>query len=210
MHFPRLSALPVKAALLGMALSGFCAFSSAQDSAPKAAHNSTQRSYLAPEVNIFAGYSFLRYDSVPLGFSDKLNLSQGGNVEVSLPHLYQGLGVVVDVSGHWSDQLKSFNFMAGPQYRFEVKRIDLFGHLLIGKSRSRLLQVGNSLLQPSSLGGAVALGGGADIPIGKRFSVRVIQADYIINSAFGDRLHNVRYSSGLVIDFGKKSSPPSF
>jgi len=45
----------------------------------------------------------------------------------------------------------------------------------MGKSRSRLLQVGNSLLQPSSLGGAVALGGGADIPIGKRFSIRVIR-----------------------------------
>ncbi len=210
MHFPRLSALPVKTALLAIALFGFCVSSSAQNPAQNSTPASVQNSYRGPEVNIFAGYSFLRYDSVPLGFSDKLNLTQGGNVEVSLPNLYQGLGVVADFSGHWSDQLKSFNFLIGPQYRFEVKGIDLFGHVLMGKSRSRLLQVGNSLLQPSSLGGAVALGGGADIPIGKRFSIRVIQADYLINSAFGDRLHNVRYSSGLVIDFGKKSSPPSF
>jgi hypothetical protein len=60
------------------------------------------------------------------------------------------------------------------------------------------------------LGGTVALGGGADIPIGKRFAFRAIQADYLINSAFGVRHHDTRYSSGLVIIFGKRSAPPSF
>ncbi len=195
----RLSALTVKAAVLGVALSTLCGVASGQG-------------FLGlkpPEVSVFAGYSLVRYDSVPLGFADKQNMN-GGILELALPNLYQGFGVVADFSGHKNDELKMFNFMVGPQYRFEVKSIDIFGHFLIGKSRSRLLQLGTSITQPSSLGAAVAFGGGVDIPIGSRFAFRAVQYDYLINSAFSDHLHDMRFSSGLVISFGKKSPPPSF
>jgi hypothetical protein len=195
----RVSALAVKAAILGLALFAFSSTSSGQGFL----------NLKMPEVNIFAGYSLLRYDSVPLGFAKKLNMN-GGNLELSLPNLYQGFGVVADFSGHKDGEMEMFNFMGGPQYRFEVKGVDLFGHFLLGKSRSRLLQLGSSIEQPSSLGGTVAFGGGADIPIGNRFAFRAIQYDYMINSAFTNHLHDMRFSSGLVINFGKKSSPPSF
>jgi hypothetical protein len=79
-----------------------------------------------------------------------------------------------------------------------------------GKSRTRLLKLGTSQIEPSTLGGTIALGGGVDIPIGKRFAFRAIQADYLNNSAFGSRHGDVRYSSGIVVVFGKKSPPPSF
>ncbi len=195
----RVSALLFKAGVLGVALSAFSMLASGQG-------------FLGlkpPEVNVFAGYSFLRYDGVPLGFSDKLNMN-GGNLELSLPNLYQGWGIVGDFSGHKNNEMEMFNFTVGPQYRFELKGIDLFGHLLLGKSRSRLLKLGTSIAEPSSIGVTVAMGGGADIPIGNRFAFRAIQYDYIINSAFSDHLHDMRFSSGVVITFGKKSSPPSF
>ncbi len=195
----RVSALAIKAAVLGIALLAGGALASGQ-------------SFLGmkpPEVNIFAGYSLVRYDSVPLGFADKLNMN-GGNLELSLPNLYQGWGIVGDLSGHKNDQMQMFNYTVGPQYRFELKGIDLFGHLLLGKSNSRLLKVGSSIIQPSSLGFVVAMGGGAEIPIGNRFAFRAIQYDYMVNSAFQDHLHDMRFSSGLVIKFGKRSSPPSF
>ncbi len=195
----RVSGLTVKAAVLGIALSALTAMAAGQG-------------FLGlkpPEVNVFAGYSLVRYDSVPLGFANKLNMN-GGILELSLPNLYQGFGVVADFSGHQNDELKMFNYTIGPQYRFEVKGIDLFGHLLLGKSRSRLLKTGTSIIEPSSLGFTVALGGGADLPIGNRFAFRMVQYDYIINSAFSDHLHDMRFSSGLVINFGKRSSPPSF
>lgn len=195
----RVSALLIKAGVLGVALLGFSMVASAQG-------------FLGlkpPEVNVFAGYSLLRYDAVPLGFANKLNLN-GGNLELSLPNLYQGWGIVADFSGHKNNEMEMFNFTAGPQYRFELKGIDVFGHLLLGKSRSRLLQLGTSIAEPSSMGVTVAMGGGADIPIGNRFAFRAIQYDYMINSAFSDHLHDMRFSSGLVINFGKKSSPPSF
>jgi hypothetical protein len=193
------SAVLFKAAVLGVALSASSLVASGQG-------------FLGlkpPEVNIFAGYSLVRYDSVPLGFSDKLNMN-GGNLELSLPNLYQGWGIVGDFSGHKNSELEMFNYTVGPQYRFELKGIDLFGHFLIGKSRSRLLKTGTSIIQPSSLGLMVAMGGGVDIPIGNRFAFRAIQYDYMINSAFADHLHDMRFSSGLVVNFGKRSSPPSF
>ena len=197
MRLSRLFAVLAKTVLLGLALMAFSGLSSAQGF------------FKMPEVNVFAGYSLQRYDASPYGFSGKQNLN-GGNLEVSLPNLYKGWGVVGDFSGHWNNELKTFNFLLGPQYRFEWKGIDFFGHVLAGKSRSRLLQLGTSQIQPSSLGGTIALGGGADIPLGKRFSFRAVQADYLINSAFGAKHYDVRYSSGLVIKFGKKSAPPSF
>ena len=193
------SAVLFKAAVLGVALSASSLVASGQG-------------FLGlkpPEVSIFAGYSLVRYDSVPLGFSDKLNMN-GGNLELSLPNLYQGWGIVGDFSGHKNSELEMFNYTVGPQYRFELKGIDLFGHFLIGKSRSRLLKTGTSIIQPSSLGLMVAMGGGVDIPIGNRFAFRAIQYDYMINSAFADHLHDMRFSSGLVVNFGKRSSPPSF
>lgn len=195
----RVSALLVKAAVLVVALFAL----------PLLASGQGFLGLKPPEVNVFAGYSLLRYDSVPLGFSNKLNMN-GGNLELSLPNLYQGWGIVGDFSGHKNNELEMFNYTVGPQYRFELKGIDLFGHFLMGKSRSRLLKTGTSIIEPSSLGITAAFGGGVDVPIGNRFAIRALQYDYMINSAFQDHLHDMRFSSGLVISFGKKSSPPSF
>ena len=198
MRIPRLCALATKASALCFA--AFCLSSSLA---------SAQSIFKMPEINVFAGYSLLRFDSVPFGFAKTLNLN-GGNMEVSLPDLYQGIGIAADFSGHHSPQAEQFNFMIGPQYRHEVKGVDLFGHILFGKTRTRLLEIGTAQFQPSTLGYSVALGGGLDIPVGKRFSIRPIQADYLVSSEFGSRRHNIRYSTGLVIKFGKKTEAPSF
>ncbi len=197
MRIPRLCALPTKAAALYFAVFCFSCLASGQSI------------FKMPEINVFAGYSLLRFDSTPFGFAKTLNLN-GGNMEVSLPDLYQGIGIAADFSGHHSPQAEQFNFMIGPQYRREVKSVELFGHLLFGKTRTRLLQIGTSQFQPSTLGYSVAFGGGVDIPLGQRFSIRPIQADYLVSSAFGAKRHSVRYSTGLVIRFGKKSEAPSF
>jgi hypothetical protein len=197
MRLPRLSALPARVTLLGFTLVALAALSPAQGF------------FKVPELNVFAGYSLQRYNASQYGFAKTLNLN-GGDFEVSLPNLYQGFGLVADFSGHENNELKTFNFLGGPQYRFELKGIDFFGHALIGKSRTRLLKLGTSQIEPSTLGGTIALGGGVDIPIGKRFAFRAIQADYLNNSAFGSRHGDVRYSSGIVVVFGKKSPPPSF
>jgi hypothetical protein len=171
---------------------------------------SAQSFLKAPNVDIFAGYSLLRFDSVPFGFPNRLNLS-GANVELALPDVIRGWGIVADVSGHYSNELEAYNFLIGPQYTFQVKGINIFGRGMGGKARERLRQVGTSTFEPSTLGGAFALGGGVDIPFGDRFSLRPIQADYLIASAFGEKRYSPRFSAGFVIHFGKKrNQTPSF
>lgn len=164
-----------------------------------------QRSFKTPEIDIFGGYSYLRFDATKLGFPSASNLN-GGNVEIAVP-VYQGFGIVADFSGHYSGDLQEYNFMIGGQYKFEVKGFNVFGHAMGGKARTRLNNIGTSQIEPSSLGGAAAIGGGIEFPWKEKILLRPIQADYLINGAFGDRFSNIRISSGLVFVFGKKHEP---
>lgn len=181
------------AAFLALMLCGFSAITSAQ------------RSLKTPEIDIFGGYSYLRFDATALGFPNASNLN-GGNFEIAVP-VYHGFGVVADFSGHYSGDLQEYNFMIGGQYKFEVKGLNVFGHAMGGKARTRLNNVGISRIEPSSMGGVAALGGGIEFPWKQRILLRPIQADYLINGAFGDKFSNIRISTGLVFVFGKKREP---
>jgi hypothetical protein len=166
---------------------------------------SGQRAFKTPEIDVFGGYSYLRLDGTPLGFRGSSNLN-GGNLEVAVP-VYHDFGIVADFSGHYSSDLQEYNFLIGGQYKFEVKGVHLFGHALGGKARTRLGNIGVSRIEPSSLGGAAMFGGGIEFPWKEKILLRPIQADYLINGAFGDRFNNVRISTGLVFVFGKKAAP---
>jgi len=179
-----------KAAALAFVFFAFCPLLSAQ------------KFFHVPTIDVFAGYSYLRFDSKPLGFSDQLNLN-GWNFELALPHIYEGLGAVADVSAHYGHELSSYNFVIGPQYTFEVKNLRIFAHGLFGKSRDRIGLPGTSGLEPSNLARNIAFGGGVDVPLGENLSWRALQADYMITSNFGGTQHNIRASTGIVFRFGK-------
>ena len=72
-----------RTAIFLLAVSIFCAVS-----APASAQSKSK----LPAIDVFGGYSYLRFDAKTLGFADQLNLN-GANVEVALPDLYEGLGV---------------------------------------------------------------------------------------------------------------------
>jgi len=166
---------------------------------------SGQRALKTPEIDVFGGYSYLRFDGTPLGFRSSSNLN-GGNVEVAVP-VYRHFGMVADFSGHYSSDLQEYNFLIGGQYKFEVKGVHLFGHAPGGKARTRLNNIGVSQIEPSSLGAAALFGGGIEFPWKEKILLRPIQADYLVNGAFGDRFSNIRISTGLVFVFGKKAAP---
>jgi hypothetical protein len=195
MVIPGMFALRNRAAVLVLSVSILCALAPSPVSA--------QGKVKLPAIDVFGGYSYLRYESKTLGFADQMTLN-GANVEVALPDLYEGLGAVVDLSGHYQSQMEEFNVMIGPQYTYEWKGIKFYGHGLFGKARDRLRQPGTTQVEPSSSGRAVALGGGVDFPLKGRLSVRAIQADYLITKDFGVTQHNVRLSTGLVYRFGKR------
>ena len=190
MAIRRMFSIQKKAAVL-IVVGALCAMASAQKASK------------LPAIDVFGGYSYLRFESTTLGFSDQLNLN-GANIGVSLPDLYEGLGVAVDASGHYTREMEEYNFMIGPQYSLQWKGIRLYGHGLFGKARDRLRQPGSTQLEPSHLGRAIAFGGGVDFPLAGRLSVRAIQADYLITSEFGSTQHNIRLSTGLIYRFGKQ------
>ena|SRR5437667_7072620 len=156
-----------------------------------------------PAVEVWGGYSHLRFDSTTLGFASQSNLN-GWNGGISLPDLYQGFGVAADVSGHYSTPMEEFNFLIGPQYSYRWKGVRLYGHALFGKARDRLLHPGSTQLEPSNLSKATAFGGGLDFQLIGKFSFRAVQADYLTTSAFGSTQHNLRLSTGLIYRFGKR------
>ena len=111
-----------------------------------------------------------------------------------------------------------FTYMFGPQLKVRAHMLHPFGHLLFGAAHSNVY--GNAFKQicqpiagncnissaPSDNAFAMAFGGGVDIPMGKTFSFRPAEIDYLLthftNKFANSNQNNFRYSAGIVISFG--------
>ena len=108
----------------------------------------------------------------------------------------------------------SYNYLVGPKFRFtNTTRVTPFVHALAGVSNNRFSAKGNIVGNPSPIltpinitDFAMALGGGLDVRIHKRISLRAFQIDYMpvfigdrpIAGFDGRRFDNVRFSTGIV------------
>jgi hypothetical protein len=164
-------------------------------------HATAQGFLKLPTVEVFGGYSYLRYQSKTLGFADQLNMN-GWAAGLSI-HIYGGLGITGEASGHYAKDLEEYNFMAGAQYSTEWRSFRLTGHGLFGRARTRLTNPGNTFFGPSDLSRAWSGGGEVDVPLGPKSWFRILEADYLTTSAFGQTQHNLRLSTGLIYSFGK-------
>jgi hypothetical protein len=159
-------------------------------------------------MELFGGYSYMHFDSHTFGFADSSDLN-GGNLSVSVPHIfrskqYRPLGVVLDASANYGSHLTVYNFMVGPQVTVDKKGYTFFAHGLFGKSRERFGVEPASVVGFSSLGRAIAFGGGVQKNWRPQFAVRLVQVDYLNNNNFGLSQNNLRISTGLVFQFGGK------
>ncbi|MGH9516034.1 MAG: hypothetical protein ACRD3P_10200 [Terriglobales bacterium] len=160
------------------------------------------QSKLVPGIEIFGGYSHLSFSSNGLGFANWTQMN-GWDVAVTIPHIYQGLGITADASGDYSTVLEQFDYMIGPQYKWEFNRFRFIAHGLYGRAQTRLREPGSTFVEPSDRKKVIALGGEVDVPISDRFSIRAVQADYLAASAFGSNRNSFRFSTGLIVKFGK-------
>jgi hypothetical protein len=169
-------------------------------------------------MELFGGYSYMRFDSSVLGFAHDSNLN-GGNLSLSVPHLFHShkyhlLGVVADVSANYGSHLSVYNFLIGPQITVDKRGYTFFVHGLWGKSRERYGIQEQFVPGFSSLGRALAFGGGVQKQWHSNLAVRIVQADFISNNngfgvdtGFGvtqNTQNNLRISTGLVFQFGGK------
>ena len=98
-----------------------------------------------------------------------------------------------------------YNYTAGVQIKDNKtsKRFSPFAHALFGAATSKIkIDVSNfpgaSNLSESNTGFSMIFGGGLDIKVTKRFSIRAIQADYNPTFIGGSTQNNVRLGFGIV------------
>ncbi len=161
-----------------------------------------------PDWDIFVGYAWMEpggniagttIDEMPKGF--------GSTVTYNVDKYW---GLSFDFGGNYGDNADVGTIMIGP--RFSIRsdnRITPYGHALFGVHR--LSPVGLGV----SNGFGLAIGGGLDFSINKRFSWKIIEADYVWahhNFAPLDRpnLAGARLRTGVVFKFGGEAPiPPS-
>ena len=147
---------------------------------------------------VFGGYSYFRGDDTVNG-SYNLN---GWN-STFIQNITQFVGIVADVSGHYGspsapllDSQRNHTFLFGPQFSMRAHpRVIPFAHGLFGFSH---VNVGLAGVFTSDIGLAYGFGGGVDIKISDRLSVRAGQVDYINIRLSGLGTHNLRVGGGIV------------
>lgn len=149
-----------------------------------------------PRVQVFGGYSYLRFDSRSFGFAGGSNLN-GYNLAPAF-NLTHGLGVVAELSGQYGSHLNLRDIAGGPQFLYPRNNMIFFAHVLIGDART-LVNVGNG---EGNTARVVAVGGGGDLHVSPRFDVRVLQVDYLHTGLFNRTQNNFRISTGLVYHWG--------
>lgn len=154
---------------------------------------------VAPKWEIFGGYSYMRFDSPPLGDPSWSNLHGfDGEVTYNITHIF---GVTADGSGSYSSIITAYNYMIGPQFSLRKDKSKYFAHAFIGKAENtvNIRTLFSSGFE--SVGRAYAAGGGYDRDLTPRFTFRVM-ADYLHTDTFRTTQSNLRISTGLVFHIG--------
>ena len=168
-------------------------------------------------LELAVGYTFL-HSNAPPGGCGCFNLN-GANATFALPVRPGSFELVGDItvthaggitSSGYNLTLSTFTAGGRYQYRLGNSPIHAYGQGLIGVAHS------SGTLIPAQTPGvssnasaafAANLGGGVDLDINRRFSLRLVEADYLIttfDNNVNNRQNHLRISSGVVVRFGKK------
>jgi len=150
-----------------------------------------------PRIQVFGGYSRLQFDSKSVGFNNNTGLN--GWTGSAAFNFVPEFGVVGEVSGYYGPNLRVRDWLVGPQFMYGRWHALFFGHILFGKGDTRITTSATSETQN---GRSIAFGGGVDYPVSNRFSIRVIQADYLTTHVFGADQGNMKFSTGVVFNWG--------
>jgi hypothetical protein len=161
----------------------------------------------------------ITYDGVSSTRTDTSRLwLQGGSVEVHAP-FYRGLGMVADVTGLHSGgnsvaaPIDLITVVFGPRYTFASyrKRASVFVEALAGEADGfhSIFTTGSGPVSnpmngttSSASGLAVQAGGGIDLKLSHRLSLRVIQAEYLrtqLPNTQTDVQNSLKLSAGIVL-----------
>jgi hypothetical protein len=159
----------------------------------------TARAQETPAWDISGGFSYLQADFNGANFhlfgattsaTENLNSWFGGRVEVNA---YHGNEAGTTVSAQ--------TITYGPVFSYRrLKTVTPFAHVQLGAMHASTGYLG---ISQSAIKFAMSGGGGADVRITERVSVRV-QADYLMTRFLSLGQNNVQGSVGMVFRFGHK------
>jgi hypothetical protein len=137
---------------------------------------------------------------------------QGGGVQVE-GQFWRGLGVEADVSGFHAGNVENgvgldlVTATFGPGYRWSPAhhRYSVFGHAMVGEAYGFDSAFPSAASSSASANGlALQLGGGIDLRVERRFSLRVFEADWLrtqLPNADNNLQNNTRLGAGVVVRF---------
>jgi opacity protein-like surface antigen len=182
-----------------------------------AAAQSSAPANITPRVEVALGYTYVRARTVVAeGCCFNLN---GGSVSVAVG-VNKWLSLAGELGGYYTghvrnsdESLSVFPYIFGP--RFSYRRSERFtpfvqglfggGHAG-GTLYTRYFREGSAPPSPRNAF-AMALGGGLDVNLNRRWAVRVFQADWFFTqfpNGFTDHQHNFRLTTGVVLRLGNR------
>ncbi len=191
-----------------------------KDSAPKAP--AAQGDPVTPAVELFGGYSYLRFNPRVNG-TDQTFENNGGTASIA-GNVNRWLGLVGDfgfykIGGNLQpgSSGNAQTYLFGPRFSHRGDRWTPFASALFGGARmsvdSSTPIIGSSNFFNTSLHAnafATALGAGLDLKLTKHVAWRVVQAEYLLTKFKdgNDNLqNNLRLATGLVFRFGGNPPP---
>jgi len=176
----------------------------------------------SPKDEVFGGYSWL----APNGWGDldyKINDIPKG-FDASNTYYFSGahnIGLLMDGSGHFNGATTPGNpftsndktgvgyALFGIQYKYHTNSLSPFVRGFVGTAN-----ISPDCCHDTEWSFAAGGGGGLDLRVKPRFSIRLVQADYIYSnyshifpSTHPTRWNSVRLAAGVVINFGNYYAP---
>lgn len=195
--------------------------------APQAKAKASSSSAEYPAVDLFVGYSFVRFrtnTAVAPSIRSKEAFNSHGVTGSIAGNVNRWFSLVGDFGAYRIKDLppgvsgSAYTFLFGPRFSRRGEHWTPFVHALFGAARLADIQVAttpsgsaffNRNFSQNSF--ATALGGGIDANFNKHIGVRIFQAEYLLTK-FTDGLdnhqNNLRASAGLVLHFGGNPPPP--
>jgi opacity protein-like surface antigen len=167
-----------------------------------------------PQVEIGLNYSFDRIN--PGGGYSAYSANGGfGDVEYNLN---RHLGIVADLGANYVGTVNgisvgdiTFQYLFGPRFNIRHGRFNPYFQALFGEQRfSNGFNPGgvNPYTGSAQNNFAMAIGGGLNIAVSNRLSVRPFEVDYLPNEVSPGGLNyvqnNFRYAAGVVLRLGSK------
>jgi peptidoglycan-associated lipoprotein len=185
----------------------------AQPPAKSAGQSTAAATEMPARAELALGYSYL-HSNAPPGGCNCFNLN-GGNATFAWAFKPGRFALVGDIvaahangvsAGGYGLTLSAFT--AGVRYLPRVGHSPLrpFGQVLVGVAHSAgtLVQGSNPAAANAGAAFAANLGGGLDLRGNARFSLRLVEADYLVttfDNGVNNHQNNLRLSSGVVLHF---------